>query len=67
MNRKQREMNRANARDLRNRFGEKPVCPNCGRLGRHFVLPFLGEPGLFVCGAIAELEAEIDPSKDLHA
>jgi hypothetical protein len=67
MNRKQREMNRANARDLRKRFGKKPVCPNCGQHGSHFVPPFLGESGFFVCGAIAELEAEIGPSKDLHA
>lgn len=58
MNRKQREMNRANARDLRNRFRKKPVCPNCGRHGRHFAPPFLGEPGFFVCSTIADLAAK---------
>lgn len=53
MNRKQRDQNRANAEHLRELFGKKSICPNCGRPGSHFAPPFLGEPGFFICGQLA--------------
>lgn len=55
MNRRQRDQNRANARDLRIRFRKKSACPNCGRLDSHFVPPLFSEPGFFVCGTITIL------------
>lgn len=56
MNRRQRDQNRANARDLRIRFRKKSACPNCGRHGSHFAPPCFGEEGFFMCDTIAKLE-----------
>jgi hypothetical protein len=27
----------------------KPICPNCGKSGPHYVAPSLGEEGFFIC------------------
>ena len=46
MNRKQRDQNRANAEKLRPR----PICPECGDLGPHFVPPNDFFPdGFWIC------------------
>jgi len=28
---------------------EMNICPNCGKVGRHYVPPSLGEEGFFLC------------------
>lgn len=50
-NRKQRDSNRANYRDLMALVGPKSECMNCHELitQGHFVPPSFGEEGFFAC------------------
>ena len=50
-NRKQREQNRQNYRQLMVLLGPKSECDNCHELitQGHFVPPSLGEDGFFIC------------------
>ena len=53
---RQRNSNRSNAKELKDRFGKKTVCLNCGRPGSHYVAPCFGDSGFYACDAINRLE-----------
>ena len=49
MKRREQSRSRRNTAKALYELVEKVVCPECGKEGKHYVPPSMGEPGFFTC------------------